>query len=157
MVASERSSKTIRRPLRAVSVKEKAHADHASQVLARLLILPTPRPCAFAPSVTTPLYRTSISKVLRQMLRNLFLARVSRFKIHLSQEQAMYACVLETGCRFFEGGCALSDQACISSDPPPPCRSWIASCQYCPRLSRFVPLISGNVYSRSNILGLATS
>jgi hypothetical protein len=58
MVASERSSKTMSRTLRAVSVKEKAHADHASQMVARLLIRPTPRPCAFAASVTTPLYRT---------------------------------------------------------------------------------------------------
>jgi hypothetical protein len=40
----------------------------------------------------------------------------------------MYAYVLETGCGFHEGLCALRDQACISSDPPPPCHSWIASC-----------------------------
>jgi ribosomal-protein-alanine N-acetyltransferase len=39
----------------------------------------------------------------------------------------MYACICETGRGFFEGGRALSDQACISSDPPPPCHSWIAS------------------------------
>jgi hypothetical protein len=91
--------------LRAVSVKEKAHADHASQMVARLLIWPTPRPCALAPSVTTLLYRTSISKALRQRLRYSFLARVSRSKIHLSQEQAMYACILETGRGFFEGVC----------------------------------------------------
>jgi hypothetical protein len=31
----------------------------------------------------------------------------------------MYACNLETGRGFFEGVCALSDQDCISSDPPP--------------------------------------
>jgi hypothetical protein len=32
----------------------------------------------------------------------------------------MYACIYETGGGFFEGVCALSDQACISSDPPSP-------------------------------------
>src|SRR5215207_2042324 len=72
MVASERSSKTMSTTLRAVSVKEKAHADHASQMVARLLIGPTPRPCAFVPSVTTPLYSTTVSKALRQTLRSSF-------------------------------------------------------------------------------------
>jgi len=33
----------------------------------------------------------------------------------------MYACVQETAGGFFEGVYALSDQARISSDPPPPC------------------------------------
>src|SRR5215208_3693489 len=66
MVASERRSKTTSRPLRAVSVKEKAHADHASQMVTRLLIPPASRlRYSLAPSVTTPLYRTSISKALR--------------------------------------------------------------------------------------------
>jgi len=31
----------------------------------------------------------------------------------------MYACIREIGGGFFEGVCALSDQSCISSDPPP--------------------------------------
>ena len=57
----------------------------------------------------------------------------------------MYACIHETGRGFFEGVCALSDQACISSDPP--CHSWIASCLYCLCLSRFLPLTAVNVYS----------
>jgi hypothetical protein len=56
----------------------------------------------------------------------------------------MYACSCETGGGFFEGVCTLSDQGCISSDPPR--HSWIASCQYCLRLSRFLPLTAGNLY-----------
>jgi hypothetical protein len=59
----------------------------------------------------------------------------------------MYACIPEIGGGFFEGVHALNDQACISTDPPPPCHSWIASWQYCLRLSRFLPLTAANVYS----------
>src|ERR671919_454553 len=59
----------------------------------------------------------------------------------------MYAYTHETGRGFFEGVCTLSDQACISSDPPLPCHSWIASGQYCLRLTRFLPLSAANVYS----------
>src|SRR5215212_599230 len=69
MVASERSNKTRRRTLRTVSAKESAHADHASQEAARVLIPPPLRSWPFAPSVTTPLYNTTISKALRQTLR----------------------------------------------------------------------------------------
>jgi hypothetical protein len=69
----------------------------------------------------------------------------------------MYACIHQTMRGFFGGVCALSDQTCISSDPPPPCHSWIASCLYCLRLSRFLPLSAGNLYSLPHILCLATS
>ena len=58
----------------------------------------------------------------------------------------MYACIHETGRRFFVV-CALSDQACTTSDPPPPCQSWIASCQYCLRLRGFLHLTAVNIYS----------
>src|SRR5918993_2589810 len=69
MGVSERSSKTMRRPVRAVSAKESAHADHASHEALRPLILPTPRPCFIAPSATMPLYSTTVSQALRQTLR----------------------------------------------------------------------------------------
>ena len=59
----------------------------------------------------------------------------------------MYACNCETEGGFFEGVHALNDQACISSDPPPPYHSWIASCLYCLRLSRILPLTAVNLYS----------
>ena len=59
----------------------------------------------------------------------------------------MYACILEIGRGFFEVVCTLRDQACICTDPPPPCRSWIASCQSCPRLRRFLLLTAANVYA----------
>jgi hypothetical protein len=59
----------------------------------------------------------------------------------------MYACIHETDSGYFEGVCTLNDQVGTSSDPPPPCHSWIASCLYCLRLSRFLPLTTVNVYS----------
>ena len=59
----------------------------------------------------------------------------------------MYACTYETEGSFFAGVCALSDQARIPSDPPPPCHSWIASCLYFFYLTRFLPLTAVNVYS----------
>src|ERR671912_1250992 len=49
----------------AVSPTHAAHADQANQAATRVLIPPTPRPCSLVPSVTTPLYRTTVSKVLR--------------------------------------------------------------------------------------------
>src|SRR5215204_3082600 len=92
----------------------------AGQAAERALIPPIPRPCSLAPSLTTPLYSISVSKALRQSLRNSFLARVSRTKIHLPQEQAMYACIRRIGCRFFGGVCAPSNATAHSCDPPPP-------------------------------------
>jgi hypothetical protein len=59
----------------------------------------------------------------------------------------MYACIPEIDGGFFEGVCALNNQTCISSDPPPPYHSWIASCRYRMRLTRFLPLTAANVYS----------
>ena len=59
----------------------------------------------------------------------------------------MYACNRKTVLRFFSGVCSLSDQTCNSSDLPPPRHLWIASCLYGLRLTRFLPLTAGNVYS----------
>src|SRR5215208_5965118 len=56
-------------PPKAANGKEIAHIDHAIHVAVRTFILPTLRPCAFVPSVTTPLYSTTVSKALRQPLR----------------------------------------------------------------------------------------
>ena len=44
----------------------------------------------------------------------------------------MYACIPEIGGGFLEGACALSDQDCISSDPP------------LPFVDRFMPLLSAS-------------
>src|SRR5215208_8033227 len=65
MEVSERSSKTMRRTVRAVSAKERADADHASHEAVRPLIVLSPRPCSLVPSVTTPLYSTTVSQPLR--------------------------------------------------------------------------------------------
>jgi hypothetical protein len=59
----------------------------------------------------------------------------------------MYAYIPEIGCAFFEGVRALNDQVCISTDPPPPYHSWIASYLYFFYLIRFLPLTAVNVYS----------
>src|SRR5215217_8902859 len=50
-------------------VAHSAQSDQASQVAARVLIPPSPRPCSFVPSVTPLLYSTTASKALRQPLR----------------------------------------------------------------------------------------
>src|SRR5215208_6122149 len=83
---------------------------------------------SLAPSVTTPLYSTSVSQALRQTLRRSFSARMSRTpQIHLSSKLAMYACISEIGGGFFEGVCAPDDRLHISSDPPLPLDSRIDS------------------------------
>src|SRR5215204_7694440 len=61
--------RTRRRRLRAVRAKERVHTDQASHAAARRLIPPTSCPCSLAPSVTTPLYSTTVSQALRQTLR----------------------------------------------------------------------------------------
>ena len=92
----------------------------AGQAAERALIPPIPRPCSLTPSLTTPLYCISVSKALRQSLRNSFLARVSRTKIHLAQEQAIYACIPEIGRGFFAGVCTPRNATGNLRDPPPP-------------------------------------
>src|ERR671921_2989293 len=77
-----------------------AQSDHANHAAVRWLIGLTPRPCSLGPSITILLYGSSVSQTSRKS----FLASVSRAKIHLFQEQAMYAYIPETGRGFFEGG-----------------------------------------------------
>src|SRR4028119_1513818 len=48
---------------------ERPASDQASQEAARVFALPTPRPCWFVPSVTTPLYRKPVLRALRHSLR----------------------------------------------------------------------------------------
>ena len=59
-------------PPKAANGKEIAHIDQPIQVAVRALIPPTSCLCSLAPSVTTPLYRTTVSQALRQPLRGLF-------------------------------------------------------------------------------------
>src|SRR5215218_5804838 len=54
---------------RAISTTHTAHTDQANQAAVRRLIPPIPRLCWLAPSVTTPLYSTSVFQTLRQTLR----------------------------------------------------------------------------------------
>src|SRR5919112_6393251 len=57
------------RRLTVVSAKERTHIDQASDAAAPRLIPPIPRLCCLDPSVTTPLYSTTVSQALRQPLR----------------------------------------------------------------------------------------
>src|SRR5215204_1104392 len=57
------------RRLTAVSAKERTHIDQASDAAAPRLIPPTLRSCSLTSSVTTPLYRRTVSQALRQTLR----------------------------------------------------------------------------------------
>src|SRR5215212_2413087 len=50
-------------------VRERPASDQASQEEARELIPPPPRSCSVSPSVTTPLYRTTVSQTSRRPLR----------------------------------------------------------------------------------------
>src|SRR5215212_9786755 len=49
----------------AASTTHRVHTDHASKAAARRFLPPTPRSCSLAPSVTTPLYSTTVSQTLR--------------------------------------------------------------------------------------------
>jgi hypothetical protein len=63
----------------ATRATQSAHKNHAGQATARRLTLPIPRPCSLAPSVTTLLYSTTVSRALRQPLRgSLYEARSER-------------------------------------------------------------------------------
>src|SRR5215207_247121 len=112
MAASERSSKTMRRTVRAVSAKESVHADHASQEAARALIQPTPRPCVLAPLVTTPFYSTVVSQTLRGPLSEPERAEPPK------RIKAIYACIDDTWCGFFEEGAQPAMQPLISTTHP---------------------------------------
>src|SRR5215207_3349753 len=61
--------KTISTRVNAMSNRLTAHTDQASHAAARVLIPPTSLPCPLAPSVTAPLYSTTVSKALRSALR----------------------------------------------------------------------------------------
>src|SRR5215208_6634502 len=67
-----RRFRTRRTRLSDVSVTEIVHSDQATQAAARRLIPPTPRCRCVASTVTTPLYRTTVSQALRQTLRRSF-------------------------------------------------------------------------------------
>src|SRR5687767_2443013 len=51
------------------SATHSRHSDHASHAATRVLISPTSRPCSLAPSITRPLYSTTVSQALREALR----------------------------------------------------------------------------------------
>src|SRR5215210_3110346 len=103
MEVPEWSSKTMRRPVRAVSARESAHADHASQERLRPPILPTSRCPILAPCVTTSLYRKITRRVSHKPLRGPFSEpRTEPQMIYLLRMQAYIACILETGRGFFE-------------------------------------------------------
>src|SRR5215216_3434553 len=53
-----------------MSTKHATHIHQASRVAVRALILPTPRSCCLALSVTTPLYNTTGPQALRKALRS---------------------------------------------------------------------------------------
>src|ERR687898_2951198 len=69
--SSKGSSSVMKSSTRAsvMSTTHTAHSDQANHAAVRRLILPFPRPCSLAPSVTTPLYSTTVSQALRQTLR----------------------------------------------------------------------------------------
>src|SRR5215218_90291 len=89
----------MRRTLSVVSAKESAHTDQASHAAVRRFTPPTSRPCSLAPSVTTPLYSTSVSQALRHTLRGSFSepnsAEPSKDSPKNRGKRCMLACVAE--------------------------------------------------------------
>src|SRR5688572_21908129 len=55
--------------MQATKLSVNPQSDQASHAATRALIPSTPLLCALAPSVTTPLYSTTVSQALRQTLR----------------------------------------------------------------------------------------
>src|SRR5215203_993111 len=53
----------------AMSAAHTTHSDQATNAAVRWLIQLTPRPCSLVPSITTPLYSTTVAQALRQTLR----------------------------------------------------------------------------------------
>src|SRR5215203_1499154 len=53
----------------AMSATHSAHSDQANHAAVRWLIQLTPRPSSLVPSITIPLYRTTVSQALRLTLR----------------------------------------------------------------------------------------
>src|SRR5687767_13609648 len=64
-----RSLRRARIRLATASTTHSRQSDQAIQAADRMLIPPNPRPCSLAPSITTPLYSTTISQALRNALR----------------------------------------------------------------------------------------
>jgi hypothetical protein len=62
---SGRGYRKLKTTVRTTSSTVSAHSDQASQAAARSLIPSAPWPCPLAPSVTTPLYSTTVSTVIR--------------------------------------------------------------------------------------------
>src|SRR5215217_5629600 len=75
----ERPLRRARITLAAASATHTTHSDHASTVAPWVLLPPTTRSCFLGPSVTTPLYSTTVSQALRNALRgSLYEARRER-------------------------------------------------------------------------------
>src|SRR5215204_947085 len=122
MGVSERSNKTRRRTLRAVSAKDSAHADHASQEAVRPLTCrpldPLPLPLPSQPHSTGP---ASPKRYDNRYEDRSLCANENRPCIDSpTKRQAMYACDFETERGLFEVVCAPSSGAANLRDPPPP-------------------------------------
>src|SRR5215210_3593822 len=113
MGVSERSSKAMRRTVRAVSAKEMAQADQASQEAMRPLILPTLRSSFLAPSVTISVYRKITCQVLRKPLRGSFMLCYGSIKrIHLGyMGEPRRANVRDSPTRLLSDVCLYPDTA----------------------------------------------
>src|SRR5215211_2965730 len=104
--------------------------DHASKEAARVLIPPLIRSWPFVPSVTTPLYSTTLSQALRQTLRGSLSERRGPNPRRFTY-QGMKRCMLVSvkRARIFRRSVRCWSSPHISSDPPP-------TSQYANRLTR---------------------
>src|SRR5919112_3988404 len=112
--------KTRRRRLSAVNAKEVAHMDQANNSAVRRLIPPTPRSRWLAPSVTTPLYSTTVSKALRQTLRKSFAASSRMYARDSVTTKLSDVCLCSRNRkRISRQGVHVSGSTVTLRDPPP--------------------------------------
>src|SRR5215204_6097515 len=112
-----RRSKAKKRKVSAKSTAQSIPSAQAIQLAARVLLSPTPRPCPFAPSVTTPHYSTTVSQALRQPLRS----RRSRANFRECPERELrFNGVLRSSHQTWSSGIMLVVEGVV----PPQRRTW---------------------------------
>src|SRR5215217_5532875 len=90
-----------------------------ADVEARVLIPPALRPCSLAPSVTTPLYSTTVCQTLRRTLRGSFSTSAVRSSQNSFTEGISDVCLYPRPGADFSRGCAHPPlRPPVSATPP---------------------------------------
>jgi hypothetical protein len=118
--APDKDKRVIAKPATNMD-RERPASAYASQVAARVPIPPNPRSCSLAPSVTTPLYRRTVSHSLRHPFRE------RRAAAHFreprqgdadgGQAESMTGRVVVVGMTARDNCSSSAARACISTRP----------------------------------------